>query len=111
MCIFCQIVNKEIPAELVFTDDLLVVIKDINPKAPIHLLLIPKKHLKSVAQMTEEDIELIGRLFYRAKLLAQENGIAESGYKLVINNGRDGGQAIDHLHLHLLGGARLEGVA
>jgi histidine triad (HIT) family protein len=110
MCIFCQIIQKEIPSEIVFEDEKLVAFKDINPKAPIHLLIVPKKHIESVAVLNEEDKSLISEMIWRAKILAEEQGIAKRGYKLIINCGEDGGQLIKHIHLHLLGGKKLEGL-
>ena len=103
-CLFCQIINKEIPADIIYEDEKFVVFKDIKPKAPIHLLIVPKKHIPSVQNLELEDKELIGELFLLAKKIAQEKGIAEKGYKLVFNVGRGGGQIIDHLHLHLITG-------
>lgn len=104
MCIFCQIINKELPSTILFEDEDLVVFKDINPSAPVHLLVVPKEHIVSLAEMGAEDEELVGKLVYRAKLMAEEAGISQSGYKVVINTGRGGGQIVDHLHVHLLGG-------
>lgn len=109
-CIFCKIVNKELDTEIVFEDEQILVFKDINPKAPVHLLIIPKKHIESIAHLAEEDKGLIGEMFWRAKKLAEEKGIDKSGYKLIINCGDDAGQIIKHLHLHLLGGQKLKGL-
>lgn len=106
-CLFCKIVNKEIPSEIVFEDDQVLAIKDIEPAAPVHLLLIPKLHIDSLNQISSENIELMGRLQLLAAQLASEFGIAEQGYRLVINCGKWGGQAIFHLHYHLLGGKEL----
>jgi len=103
-CLFCQIINKEIPADIIYEDDKFVVFKDIKPKAPIHLLIMPKKHILSVQHLELEDKELIGELFLLAKKIAKERGVAERGYKLVFNVGRGGGQIIDHIHLHLIAG-------
>ena len=108
MCIFCQIAQKEIPADILYEDDEIVAFKDIHPAAPVHLLIIPKKHLASLAAATAEDQALLGQLLVRAKVLAAEQGIAGSGYKVVINCGEDGGQIVGHLHVHLLGGGRVE---
>ncbi len=106
-CLFCKIINKEIPSDIVFEDDQLIVIKDIEPKAPLHLLLIPKKHISSLNDITEEDKNIISAIAFKAKELAKEFGVAESGYKLVNNCGPDGGQTVFHLHFHLLGGEKL----
>jgi histidine triad (HIT) family protein len=109
-CLFCQISQHKIPTELVHEDDQTVAFKDINPKAPVHLLVVPKKHIESIADLKEEDQSLIGRMIYQAKLLAEEFGIAKDGYKLVFNCRKHGGQLIDHLHLHLLGGKSIKGI-
>lgn len=109
-CIFCSISNKESEADIVYEDDEIVAFRDINPKAPVHLLIIPKKHLASINEITEENKELLGQIILRAKLLAQEQGISASGYKLVFNCGKDAGQIVDHIHLHLLGGGPLGGI-
>jgi len=110
MCIFCQIVKKEIPSDFLFEDESLIAIKDIKPSAPVHILIVPKKHIESVNEIEETDVELIGRMIYRAKILAGEQGVADSGFKLIFNCGDDGGQVIGHLHLHLLGGKKLSSV-
>lgn len=106
-CLFCQIAQGKEKADIVYQNDELIVIKDINPKAPVHLLIIPKKHIQSINQLTEEDGPLISQMIFLAKRLAQEQGIAETGYRLTFNVGRGGGQLIDHLHLHLLGGGEI----
>ncbi|MDA2921750.1 histidine triad nucleotide-binding protein [Patescibacteria group bacterium AH-259-L07] len=104
MCIFCQIVNKEIPKDFTFEDETLVAFKDINPKAPVHLLIVAKKHIESVITIKEGDRNLIAEMVWRAKLLAEEKGLDKTGYKLIFHCGRGGGQIIDHIHLHLRGG-------
>ncbi len=101
-CIFCKIINKEKPSDFVYENDKLIVIKDINPKAPIHLLIIPKKHIHSVNHFEEGDKELIGEMILCAKKIAKEKNLA--GYKLLINVGREAGQIVDHIHMHLLSG-------
>ena len=106
-CIFCKIINKEIPADIVYQDDEIIAFKDIAPVAPVHLLIIPKKHILSVNNLELEDKELIGRLFLTARKIAKEQGVSETGYRLVINVGKDAGQTVEHLHLHLLGGEKL----
>lgn len=107
-CIFCRIVARVIPSTAVFEDDELYAFPDIRPKAPVHLLIIPKEHiLRSVAEMSETETGLLGRMLLRAKLLAEEQGIAADGYRLVFNVRRHGGQEVDHVHLHLLGGQPL----
>lgn len=109
-CIFCKIIKKEIDSEILFEDDDMIVFKDIRPKAPVHLLVVPKKHIASFKDVTADDAELISKLMLKAKEMAEKQGIAESGYKVVINSGKEGGQIIYHLHIHLLGGEPLMGV-
>ncbi len=101
-CIFCKIINKEIPADVVFENNKVIVFKDINPKSPIHLLIVPKKHIPSINDIEEKDIQIIGELFFIAKKVAEEVGVNNKGYKLVINVGEGGGQEVFHIHLHLL---------
>lgn len=106
-CIFCQIINKQIDSEIIFENNNLIVFKDIHPQAPVHLLIIPKKHIISLAELEEGDQALMGEIIYQAKLLAQKYKIADGGYKLIANTGPDGGQIVNHLHFHLLGGEKL----
>lgn len=108
MCdtIFGKIIKREIPADIVYEDDEVLAFKDIAPQAPIHILIIPKKEIPTANDIQEEDAPLIGKLFLVAKKLANEYGIAENGYRLVINCNKDAGQAVYHLHLHLLGGRK-----
>jgi len=101
-CLFCKIINKGEQSDFVYENDNLIVIKDINPKAPIHLLIIPKKHIHSVNHFEESDKELIGEMILCAKKIAKEKNLA--GYKLLINVGREAGQIVDHIHMHLLSG-------
>ena len=103
-CLFCKIVKGEIPGEFLYEDDSFVVIKDINPAAPVHLLLIPKKHIRSNNDLQKEDGKIISDLFMVAKKMAKEQGVNESGYKLLFNVEKGGGQVIFHVHLHLIGG-------
>jgi histidine triad (HIT) family protein len=103
-CIFCQIIRGEQPADFKYRDDSLVVFKDIHPHAPVHLLVVPRKHIRSINEVTEEDREIISEMVLRGGQSAIEEGIAESGYKLLFNVERGGGQVIFHVHLHLLGG-------
>lgn len=107
-CVFCRIVKKEIPSEIVYEDNDIVAFKDIHPKAPIHLLLIPKNHLGPVSTLGDEDSYLAGRLVTKAKEIAAKLGVTESGYRLIFNVGRDAGMEVDHLHLHLLAGKPLK---
>jgi len=106
-CLFCRIVNGELPAEHVAGTDDLIAIRDIAPQAPTHLLIIPRRHVASPDGLTEKDRELAGAMVLLATRLAHEAGLHEAGYRLVLNCGRDGGQSVPHLHLHLLGGRRL----
>lgn len=106
-CLFCKIASKEIPAEVVWEDGHLIAIKDINPVAPVHILLIPKKHIVSLNDVTEEDAELMGHMQVIAAKLAKDLNIAEHGYRLVNNCGEQGGQTVLHIHYHLLGGRQL----
>jgi len=103
-CIFCKIAKKEEKAEIIHENDNLIVFKDIKPKAPIHYLIVPKKHIKSINELKEENKGLIGEMVLTAKKIAGKVGIKDSGYKLIFNVGRGGGQIVDHLHLHVLGG-------
>jgi len=107
-CVFCNIVNKTIDSQLLFEDGELIVINDILPKAPVHLLVITKEHILSVNHLTENHGPMLGKMILLAKTMAEKFGIAETGYKLTFNIGRDGGQVIPHLHLHILGGKKLE---
>lgn len=106
-CIFCQIAAGEIPSEFLYEDDEFVAFNDIHPQTPIHILVIPKKHIVSIADLADEDVPLIGRMMAVAKKVAEDAGVAEKGYRLVINTRLDGGQVILHLHMHLLGGSKL----
>lgn len=105
-CIFCKIIDKEVPSDIVYENDEIIVIKDTDPKAAIHLLIIPKKHILSVNHIETEDKALMGDLILTAKKIAKEKSL--KGYKLLINVGREGGQIIDHIHLHLLSGRPIE---
>lgn len=103
-CIFCKIISGEIPAKILYQDDDLIAIEDINPVAPLHLLLIPKKHVASVLCLTAEDDQLVGRIYRIAAELATQKGLAESGFRVVINTNGDAGQTVFHLHFHLIAG-------
>jgi len=103
-CIFCKIVNGEIPTEFLYQDDTLVVFRDINPHAPVHILIVPKKHIRSINDLTENDREIISHLIMVGKDIAKKESVNSSGYKLLFNVERGGGQVIFHLHLHLIGG-------
>lgn len=103
-CIFCKIIDGEIPAKKVFEDEDVLVFHDINPVAPVHVLIIPKKHLAKIADITINDAELMGKLMLTARKVAEQLGVAESGFRLVINNGESANQTVFHLHIHLIGG-------
>ena len=106
-CIFCQIVAGEIPADILYQDEEVIAFGDIHPIAPTHLLIIPKRHIPSLTHLSQEDLPLIGHMVNTANQLAKREGISESGYRLVINCGQQGGQLVPHLHIHLLGGRSL----
>ncbi len=103
-CLFCKIVKGDIPSRFLYDDDDLVVFKDINPAAPVHLLLVPKRHIRSMNDIQKGDRDIISKLFMVAKQMAAEQGVRESGYKLLFNVEKGGGQEIFHIHLHLIGG-------
>jgi histidine triad (HIT) family protein len=103
-CLFCRIVAGSVPSTRVHEDELVIAFRDIAPRAPTHILLIPRDHIASAADLTEDDATMLGRLFATAAELARREGIADAGYRLVSNVGRWGGQTVDHLHIHLLGG-------
>ena len=104
MCIFCKIVNKEIPSSIVYEDDDMLVFKDINPAADIHLLAIPKKHIETINDLTKEDEALIGKIIVKIPEIAEEQGFKEKGYKIISNVGKGGGQSVFHIHFHILSG-------
>ncbi|VXD22854.1 purine nucleoside phosphoramidase [Planktothrix serta PCC 8927] len=105
--IFSKIIRREIPADIVYEDDLCLAFRDIAPQAPVHILVIPKKPIPKLADTTSEDHALMGHLLLKVKQVAEEAGL-ENGYRVVINTGVDGGQTVDHLHLHILGGRSME---
>ena len=103
-CIFCAIINKKVPAEIVFEDDQFIAFKDINPLASVHVLLVPKKHTDSLNNIPDEDVASLSNLFIYAKKVAKQLGLYENGYRLIINTGKDGGQTVPHIHMHILKG-------
>ncbi|RDB43543.1 histidine triad nucleotide-binding protein [Halomonas sp. DQ26W] len=105
-CLFCKIIKREIPANIVFEDEHVLAFNDINPQAPTHILIIPKQHIATLNDIEEADLALIGRLQYTAARLAQEHGFAEDGYRVVMNCNDYGGQTVYHIHMHLMGGRR-----
>ncbi len=106
-CVFCGIVNKSIPAKIVYEDELVVAFHDLHPVAPVHVLIIPKQHISGLNDATEDDKALLGHILITANKVAASLGIADSGFRLISNCGKDGGQVIYHLHFHLLGGKPL----
>jgi histidine triad (HIT) family protein len=107
MCVFCKIVKGELPAKVVYEDELVMAFHDINPQAPVHILVIPKEHIPTLNDLEERHRELIGHIFLVIKRIAKEQGIDQSGYRVLVNCNRDGGQEVYHLHFHLLGGKPL----
>jgi histidine triad (HIT) family protein len=103
-CLFCRIVAGEIPSTIVHSDDQVIAIRDVAPRAPTHILVMPRQHIASAADLTDDHGPLVGRLFAAAADVARAEGIADAGYRLVVNVGRWGGQTVDHLHVHLMGG-------
>ena len=107
MCIFCKIIKKEIPSEIMYEDENVIAFKDINPEAPIHILVVPKKHIPSLAQIKKEDEIIIGKIYNVINKIAQQQGVKEKGYRVIVNCGEDGGQTVGHLHFHLVAGKKL----
>ena len=108
-CIFCKIIRKEIPKEIHYEDDEIIVFDDIKPNAPIHLLIVTKKHIPSVNDLKETDRGTMGSMFFVAKHMAEVKGVKDSGYRLVVNTGKDSDMVVHHIHMHLLGGKFLGG--
>ncbi len=106
-CIFCKIIKGEIPSTKIYEDDEILAFNDINPIAPIHILIIPKKHIQSTNEITQEDELTIGKIHTTIAKIAKEKGIAEKGYRIITNCGEDAGQEVKHLHFHLIGGTKL----
>lgn len=105
-CLFCKIIVKKIPANIIHDDELATAFHDVNPQAPTHILIVPKKHIPDIHSMSPDDRTLIGHLFMTARRIAEQNGLDKSGYRLVINNGAAAGQTVFHIHLHLLSGRK-----
>ncbi len=103
-CLFCRIIKKDIPSKIIYQDDRIFAFEDINPQAPTHILIIPKQHFASLKEAPAESQELLGHILIQAREIARELGLQESGYRLVLNTGRDSGQEVFHIHFHLLGG-------
>src|SRR4029077_15958706 len=103
-CLFCKIIERKIPASIVYEDDRVIAFNDINPQAPTHVLIVPKRHIETLNVLEPDDDQIVGELARRAAAIAQERGIAEKGYRTVFNTNRDAGQTVFHIHLHLIGG-------
>ncbi len=108
-CVFCQIIASKLPSDILYQDEEVMAFRDINPQAPTHVLIIPKKHIASLTELGEGEASLMGHMVSIANQLARREGVAQSGYRLVVNCGQEGGQLVPHLHLHLLGGRQLSG--
>ncbi len=106
-CIFCKIINKKIPASIIYEDEKIIAFDDIKPKAPVHVLLIPKEHYASLNDVPDGDESILAHLLLKARQIAYDKGIGEDGYRLVLNTGGNSGQEVFHIHLHLLGGRRM----
>ena len=106
-CLFCKIVKREIDAKMVYEDERVFAFEDIKPEAPVHILVIPKRHIEKISDLRDNDVELTGHLILAAKKIAEDKGIANSGYRIVMNCNRDAGQEVFHMHIHLLGGRKL----
>ena len=106
-CIFCKIINKEIPSSIVYEDDKIIAFRDVNPLAPVHILVIPKKHIASLVELSEEDEALVGKIYTVINKIAKQEGIDKDGFRVVVNCGENGGQEVKHLHFHILGGKKL----
>ena len=107
-CLFCRIIRKEIPSEIVFENERVLAFRDIDPKAPAHILVVPKQHISGLDSITPQDAQVLGEIQLVIKMLAESQKINKSGYRVVINNGRDAGQAVAHIHYHLLGGRKFQ---
>lgn len=103
-CLFCRIINREIPGSIVYEDDHLIAFDDVNPQGPTHVLIVPKRHIASLNELTPDDDQVVGEMARRAAAIAKDRGIAAGGYRTVFNTNRDAGQTVFHIHLHLIGG-------
>ncbi|SFA75657.1 histidine triad nucleotide-binding protein [Clostridium frigidicarnis] len=106
-CIFCKIVNKEIPSTKVYEDDKVLAFKDISPEAPVHIVIVPKEHIRSTNELNENNASIVAHIFIIINKIAEEQGIKDSGYRIINNCGEHGGQTVNHIHFHLLGGRNL----
>lgn len=103
-CVFCKIINKDIPSDIIYEDEDVIAFNDLDPQAPIHFLVIPKKHIQSITELDGSDYDLVGKIFKVIKKLAEDKGLSEEGYRVVSNVGEKAGQSVPHLHFHVLGG-------
>lgn len=103
-CLFCKIRDEEIPGDLIFEDDDILAFRDVNPQAPTHVLIVPRKHINTINDIDDEDADIMGKMFLAAQNIASQEGIAEEGYRLVVNCNARAGQTVFHIHMHLLGG-------
>lgn len=106
-CIFCKIIKREIPSSIVYEDSEIIAFRDVNPQAPIHILVIPKKHISSLVDLKEEDEAVVGKIYTVINKIAEQEGIDKKGFRVIVNCGEDGGQEVKHLHFHILGGKKL----
>lgn len=106
-CVFCKIINKEIPSDIVYEDDKVIAFKDINPATPIHILVVPKKHIETLLDVKEEDSELIAHIYQVINKIARDNNFADNGFRVITNCGRDSGQEVMHIHFHILAGTKM----
>ena len=106
-CIFCKIINREIPSKIVYEDDKVIAFNDVNPAAPIHILVIPKKHIETLLEVSEEDSKLIAYIYQIINKIAKQEGFAEKGFRVISNYGEDSGQEVKHIHFHVLAGKKL----
>ena len=110
-CLFCRIVARENPADIEYEDDAVLAFRDIYPKAPVHLLIVPKRHIASIAQMEPSDVDVIGRCLHAARLIGEAKGFGDKGYRISVNTGPDGGPVVYHVHFHVPAGGRPRGPA
>ena len=106
-CVFCKIIRREIPSKIVYEDDRVIAFNDVNPAAPIHILVVPKKHIATLLEVTEEDSNLISYIYQTINKIAKMQGFAENGFRVIANCGKDSGQEVNHIHFHVLGGKKL----
>ena len=106
-CVFCKIINREIPSEIVYEDEKVIAFKDVNPAAPIHILVVPKNHIETLLDVSQQDIDIIAYIYQIINKIARDNGFAKNGFRVIANCGKDSGQEVMHIHFHVLGGKKL----